>query len=237
MPHEEDEHSRSNGSRTGSGRRSGVDRPDAASHSGPGNPNSSNNIDEPRLDSDRQFDDSGDVGRPSGLSHPDDNDELDTAHLAEAVEDLGPKLAKSFTQSVQIEARQGWSAPMPRPADLAAYESTLPGAADRILAMAEKALDSQIATDATLSEGDVSAITRGQWLFAVVACVSLVLGFTALILDVNPWASAAIASPAVLQFAGALVRNVREPNTTKHPDNDRQPPALPTGADRDDETS
>ena len=93
--------------------------------------------------------------------------------------------------------------------------------------MAERALDSQIATDATLSIGDVKAIARGQWLYASIAALSLSLGFTALILDVNPWAAAAIASPAVLQFTGALVRTVREPSKPKLAGEVHQPPPLP----------
>lgn len=224
LTHEENEHSRSDDPRPSSGRGSGDDRPGAASHSGTDEPNQGNVSDEQGLDADSERDHPVGVDAPIELDPK--SDDLEEAQLAEVVDEIGPELVHRLKESVLLEARQSWNAPMPRPDDLAAYEATLPGSADRILSMAERALDSQIATDSTLATGDVKAIARGQWLYAVIAALSLTLGFVALISGASPWAAAAIASPAVLQFAGALVRTVREPTKPKLADEAPQPPSL-----------
>lgn len=131
-----------------------------------------------------------------------------------------------------MEHHEGWSGPVPRPADLAAYDQTLPGAADRILRMAEKSLDSQIATDKALAEGDVQAVKRGQWQYWSVAMTSLVLAFVVLALGLPAWAAAVLASPAVFQFSATLIRSVREtkslPTEPTKPD-DEIPATPPQG--------
>lgn len=76
--------------------------------------------------------------------------------------------------------------------------------------MAEKSLDSQIATDNALAEGDVQAVKRGQWQYWSVAMTSLILAFIVLALGLPAWAAAVIASPAVFQFSATLIRSVRE---------------------------
>lgn len=79
--------------------------------------------------------------------------------------------------------------------------------------MAEKSLDSQIATDKALSEGDVRAVARGQWQYWSVAMTSLTLSFIVLVTGLPVWAAAIIASPAVFQFSATLIRSVREPKS------------------------
>jgi hypothetical protein len=47
-------------------------------------------------------------------------------------------------QAARVEVSQAWSGPLPPPEILAEYERLLPGAAERILMMAEKATTGQI---------------------------------------------------------------------------------------------
>lgn len=124
LTHEENEHSRSDDPRPSSGRGYGDDRPDAASHGGTRKPNQSDLSDEQSVDADVGSDRSIDVGDSTELNPKFDG--LEDAQLAEVVDEIGPKIAHELKESVLVEARQSWNAPMPRPDDLAAYEETLP---------------------------------------------------------------------------------------------------------------
>ena len=76
------------------------------------------------MDADVGSDRSIDVGDSTELNPKFDG--LEDAQLAEVVDEIGPKRAHELKESVLVEARQSWNAPMPRPDDLAAYEETLP---------------------------------------------------------------------------------------------------------------
>lgn len=75
----------------------------------------------------------------------------------------------------QLEVRREdlWSGPTPAPGDLEAYERILPRAADRILSMAERSLDSSIRIDERYANGEVS---QGGWSLAVATLLSVAAG-------------------------------------------------------------
>ncbi len=60
--------------------------------------------------------------------------------------------------AVQVERFQG---PLPPPEALAQYESVLPGAADRILQMAERRLDHRQRIESTVAEGSSTRARLG----------------------------------------------------------------------------
>jgi uncharacterized membrane protein len=68
-----------------------------------------------------------------------------------------------------------WSGPLPHSSEFAAYERTLPGAADRILAMTEKQGDHRRALESMALKSEVD---RGKWgqIFAFVLALLVVGG-------------------------------------------------------------
>ncbi len=76
-----------------------------------------------------------------------------------------------------------YSGPLPRAEEFAAYEACIPGAADRILAMAEKEQDSRIKISEQLSEATVAdakaerhEIRRAQFLAGFLATLVICIG-------------------------------------------------------------
>lgn len=61
----------------------------------------------------------------------------------------------------RVEVSQSWSAPLPPPEVLADYERLLPGAALRILAMAETSVTGQIEADKKVVAAEIEASERG----------------------------------------------------------------------------
>jgi len=93
-----------------------------------------------------------------------------------------PKEKRELIRSAifaMVEERQ-FSGPLPPPEDFAKYEENLPGAADRILNMAEKQLDHRISSEDKYLDHKVNVGKAGQVLgFILVLCciaVSLALG-------------------------------------------------------------
>lgn len=228
MTHEEVEHQGGNGSRASSRRRPEHHDTEAASDA-PANRHDAGQCADPAgvaRDGSVNVAGGGALREDSVVSPSENSAAPSVEEIEDALESVVPQISRTIHQSFQMERHEGWSGPVPRPADLAAYDQTLPGAADRILRMAEKSLDSQIATDNALAEGDVQAVKRGQWQYWSVAMTSLVLAFIVLALGLPAWAAAIIASPAVFQFSATLIRSVREPKSSP-----------PTPAARDGETS
>lgn len=215
MTHEEVEHEGGNGPRASSGRRPEHHDTEAASDATENRYDEGQRADPAGVARDDSVNVTGGGALREGsvVQSSENSAAPSVAEIEGAVESVVPELSRTIHQSFQMERHEGWSGPVPRPADLAAYEQTLPGAADRILRMAEKSLDSQIATDKSLAEGDVQAVKRGQWQYWSVAMTSLGLAFIVLALGLPAWAAAVIASPAVFQFSASLIRSVRDPKS------------------------
>lgn len=69
-----------------------------------------------------------------------------------------------------------WSGPLPPPAALEQFERSAPGAADRILGMAEREEDHRHSQESAMLRSDVQARTRGQWMAFLVALVIIIGG-------------------------------------------------------------
>jgi uncharacterized membrane protein len=74
------------------------------------------------------------------------------------------------------ERFEAFVGPLPHPDHYAAYEQTLTGAADRILAQAEQQSSHRQAQEAIELRARIDARARGQWFAFIVALTSLGLG-------------------------------------------------------------
>ena len=129
---------------------------------------------------------------------------------AEIVEHVAQRVARREIKRTLTR----YSGPVPPAAEFGAYDAVLPGAADRILSMAEKALEAQIEVDTTLAHGDVKSVGRGQWQSSVIVGGTVVCALVSVILKA-PWeATAVIMGPGLFEFGSSLVRAIREPKKT-----------------------
>ena len=71
------------------------------------------------------------------------------------------------------------SGPLPPPHFFEAYEQTLPGAADRILRMAEGEQRHRHRQQSGQLDSDIALETRGQWMACVVAMSGIIGGHDA----------------------------------------------------------
>jgi len=104
------------------------------------------------------------------------------------------------------------SGPLPPPDDLQRYNAILPGAAERILAMAEKQLEARLLIETEesaslrkMNEHDTieanNQITHGQW-FAFLICITIIGGGIWLIsLDKSVWGAGTILTAVTLLAA------------------------------------
>lgn len=88
--------------------------------------------------------------------------------------------------------RQTFAGPMPPPAILQGYEAIVPGAAERILAMAESDMKHQHAIEFAALAAAEGEVKRGQWFGFGIGSLALIASIVALLLG----------SPAVASIIG-----------------------------------
>lgn len=81
------------------------------------------------------------------------------------------EISKPKSLAIQTEA---FSGPLPHPSDFEKYEAILPGAADRIIKMAEKEQDFRHAIEKQESESFIKLFGRGQ-IFAFTLAITGIL--------------------------------------------------------------
>jgi uncharacterized membrane protein len=74
----------------------------------------------------------------------------------------------------QIQS-ESFSGPLPPPDALARYDQIVPGAAERIIAMAEKQAEHRQKLESTVVKGNTSSQTRGTW-FAFIISMTAICG-------------------------------------------------------------
>lgn len=143
--------------------------------------------------------------------------EAATAEIGAVEEILEGEIDVATAESL-IESEH-WRGPLSHPTALAAFERILPGAADRVLAMAERqlalqehreqtvhaAVDGQVRVEILTAEADRDALKRGQYLATAISALVSVLSFAGMFL--TPWAAVGFAVP-LSQVAVALIRTV-----------------------------
>ena len=101
---------------------------------------------------------------------------------------------------VQVVAERSWSGPLPAPEALDGYERIVPGAADRIITMAEK----EQADRHEMGNGDQLVTKRGQWLAAAICVVFASVGLIGILKGNSIVGIAAMILP--LRLATALLK-------------------------------
>jgi len=121
----------------------------------------------------------------------------------------------------ELVTSEHWRGPLPHPAALAAFERILPGAADRVLSLAERelalrelreqtvraAVDGQVRVETVTADADRDALKRGQYLATGISALVSMLSFAGMFL--TPWAAVGFAVP-LSQVATALIRTVSD---------------------------
>lgn len=109
-----------------------------------------------------------------------------------------------------VAAMQQWSGPMPHPDDLAAYDRILPGAADRILTMAEEQASHRRDLERTVVTSGVEQAKRGQQYGLVIAVVGLLVSLWMVALGADVTATV-IGGSTLASLVGLFVyRNRRD---------------------------
>ena len=80
-----------------------------------------------------------------------------------------------LTRVTQVVMAEAYSGPMPHPRHFREFEMTLPGSAERLLAMAEKSLDHNISIKASALKGDQNYRTLGM-IFGFLALAIMICG-------------------------------------------------------------
>lgn len=110
---------------------------------------------------------------------PADPDDVDTTDIADEVERQigslisGSQKAQVLSRIVQIVQKETFSGPIAHPKHLREYESILPGAADRIISMAESNLEHLQDMDRKSLESFREDTKSGRW-FGFVALMVLI---------------------------------------------------------------
>ena len=121
-----------------------------------------------------------------------------------------PKRVSSVHQYTEVS----YSGPLPPPAIMQGYEDVLPGAAERILAMAEKQLDHRMHLEKVVIEGGSKRADKGiyaavivEGMFLATSCYLAHLGLTAAALEVV--GGSAVALVGAFGFGTISRRNER----------------------------
>lgn len=101
------------------------------------------------------------------------------------------------------------SGPLPAPEDLAHYDATCPGAAHRIITMAEANMDHRHSMEKTLVRSEYGLRSRGQWL-AIIALFAMlaVIAFTFWL--GQPIAGAVLGSATLIAVTGMFLGREKE---------------------------
>ena len=154
------------------------------------------------------------IVRKGDKNHAQDDarSELGVVNLEEIVEDLkknpefknfSDEQLKTVAEAVSVEIRQeifssSFSGPLPPPAAYGHYEQILPGAADRILAMAEDNADDRSEINTKIVNSDIKRSGLGQilgfilsilFIGASIACAYLNQPFPASVLGIGGFSS------------------------------------------------
>ena len=127
----------------------------------------------------------------------------------------GPvRVAQKEAVAVQIQSARHveFSGPLPHPDLFRAYEDTLPGAADRILTMAESGQNSRHSRE-----------NRGQWMAFLVALLALVGGMALVYFDKSVEGLTAMILPIAI-IIGIFVTSKRPRPTPSQPASDHRDP-------------
>lgn len=103
-----------------------------------------------------------------------------------------------------VASAEFFAGPLPSPDILARYEQVIPGAAERILAIAEADAKHQREIELAALRAEEASVRRGQWLGFAIALFALTISVVALYLG-SPWVAGIIGGTAVVGLVSAFV--------------------------------
>lgn len=115
-----------------------------------------------------------------------------------------PQPQKTAKEARLIEAHYEYSGPLPSPTLLRQFDDIVPGAAERILSMAEKQSEHRQDLEKTAIHGDSRRATQGLFLGAFIA-VSVLLAAGILIYNGHDWAGGTIAAIDIVSLTSVFV--------------------------------
>ena len=130
--------------------------------------------------------------------------------------------AESIETQIQIAHSVSVSGPLPHPEFFQAYERTLPGAADRILTMAEKQQEHRHSQQSVRLNLDGTLERRGQWMGFLVAVSGIIGGVTLIMLD-KPVEGFVTLVGALGSIVGLFAWSRRRRSSTSPPDSPQAP--------------
>lgn len=142
--------------------------------------------------------------------------ESDSARLTE--QDAPAPQEPALSQEELVLLQASWEGPLPPPQVLQAYESIVPGAADRILRMAEAQSESRLQTERTIVNGDSKRAYLGI-LAGFILSMVVIGGGIYLIATGHDWAGASLIGLNLVGLAGVFVygsKNLRDEQPESH---------------------
>ena len=120
------------------------------------------------------------VAKPPEKTPTSDEPESPTEEIVKKLTPLlRPERRQEAERVIGMVLQKSHSGPLPAPEDLADYERICPGAADRIITMAESNMNHRQSMEKTLVKSEYGLRTRGQWLALAALVVMLaVIAFT-----------------------------------------------------------
>lgn len=145
-----------------------------------------------------------------GTSENTNNSEMTVELEADIEKYIGEILPKQqrgavVERVVSYIRSERFSGPMPHPKHLAQYEQVAPGAAERILVMAEKAQNHQIEFERTALYSDITDRSHGLWAGIIILSLLIVGGFVLAYIG-NNIGSGILLGAAVLSVVGLLFK-------------------------------
>ena len=120
------------------------------------------------------------------------------------------------TNASMVSVSQSFEGPLPPPSFLKQYEDALPGAADRILNLAEAQTNHRIKLEGRLVEGEIEDSKRsrderrlGQWLGFAICLVAILSGATISVLG-QPYAGVLIGAVGLTPLVSTFITGRKE---------------------------
>ncbi len=108
---------------------------------------------------------------------------------------------------VQLAQLHVWEGQFPPPEAIERYERVLPGAFDRIIAMAEASQRAQSADTKRADDYAQADARRGQWLGAATTWLAMGSAVGCIVLHGNSWVAVAFLSVPVMAVAKSLIES------------------------------
>lgn len=144
---------------------------------------------------------------------PDSQSSADTqpqGDLDRLPDDTQPVLETEVQQQESLVAQtELFQGPLPPPGHLAAYDQIVPGAAERILRMAEDQAEHRRGLESIVVHSNVKQETRGQWFGFVIAMTAILGGIYLMDSGKSLW-GAATAIAAIVGLVGLFVWSKRQ---------------------------